>query len=228
MDLRQLTIVIEKDGSTLQFDPSCKTLVAQYNPSKMGFNRTVGWQNQQATGKDVPEMQFTGSEPSTLSIDLFFDTYDSPRKETDKESVRKYTEKLRHLTTVEQHGKIHRPPVCQLKWAADGPFFQGVLNSLDIQYTLFTSNGIPVRATCRCSFKEWRPGLQDLRQQDLLSADVAKVWVVKQGQTLSTIAAQEYGDPREWRAIAEANELDDPLALAPGVQLLLPARRERL
>ena len=52
MDLKQLTIVIEKGGSNLQFDPGCEMLVAQYNPSKMGFTRTVGWQNQQATGKD--------------------------------------------------------------------------------------------------------------------------------------------------------------------------------
>lgn len=229
MELKPLTIVVEKKGTKLQFDPSSDTtIVAQYNPNKLGLTRSVSWQNQGAANKDNPEMQFTGAEPTTLAIDLFFDTYDSDLKESAKESVRQYTDKLRLLTTVETHGDKHRPPVCRLHWHAEGPFFQGVLASLDTQYTLFTSNGTPVRATNRCSFKEWRPGVTDLMRQDLMSADVAKVWVVKQGQTLPTIAAHEYGDPREWRAIAEANGIDDPLALVPGVQLLLPARQEGL
>ena len=82
-----------------------------------------------------------------------------------------------------------------------------------------------MRATNRCTFKQWRSNLSDLQRQNLLSSDVAKVWVVKQGQTLAMIAAREYGDAREWHAIAEANHIDDPLALRPGTQLVLPARR---
>jgi nucleoid-associated protein YgaU len=57
-----------------------------------------------------------------------------------------------------------------------------------------------------------------------MSSDVAKVWVVKRGQSLATIASAEYGDPRAWRIIADANGIDNPLRLAPGTRLLLPAR----
>jgi len=57
-----------------------------------------------------------------------------------------------------------------------------------------------------------------------MSSDVAKVWVVKRGQSLATIASAEYGDPRAWRIIADANGIENPLGLAPGTRLLLPAR----
>ena len=222
--MTQLTILVELPGSQMTFDEKNAdgVIVAMFNPSRLSVSRSVSWENQKAAKRDTPELQFTGADPSTLSIDLFFDTYDTPERE--KESVRKHTAKLLHLATVEKHGDKHRPPVCRLKWGQQSVFFQGVLTQLETQFTLFMEDGTPVRATNKCGFKQWRGNVDDLKKQDLMSADVAKVWVVRQGQTLAGIAAREYGDPRAWRAIAEANGLDDPLALAPGRHLVLPGR----
>ena len=225
MGMTQLTIVVEAAGSQMQFNDkdadSC--IVAMFNPNRLTVSRSAKWEDQQAAKRDNPELQFTGADPSTLSIDLFFDTYDTEQLE--KKSVRLHTDKLRHLTTVEKHGSKHRPPVCRLQWGQQAVFFQGVLTQLETQFTMFMDDGTPVRATNKCSFKQWRSNSADLQKQDLLSSDVAKVWRVQQGQTLADIAAREYGDPREWRAIAEANAIDNPMALAPGRQLILPARR---
>ena len=66
---------------------------------------------------------------------------------------------------------------------------------------------------------------EDLKAQQTKSSDIAKVWIVKRGQSLATIAAQEYGNPRAWRVIAQANGIDDPLGLVPGMRLLLPPWR---
>ena len=228
MELSKLTILVEQRGGVLQFgsETSENTIVAMFNPNKLGLNRTVKWEDQKAAKRDTPEMQFTGSDPQTMSIDLLFDTYDSPKAEADKDDVKKkYTDKLLHLTTVEKHGDKHRPPVCQLKWGQLGVFFQGVLQQLETQFTMFTSTGTPVRATNRCTFKRWITDKEDLNNQSPESSDIAKVWVVKRGQSLAMIAAQEYGNPRAWRVIAEANGIDDPLGLAPGTRLLLPAWR---
>lgn len=228
MGLSKLTILVEEPGAALQFGSktSANTIVAMFNPNKLSVSRTVQWQNQQAAKRDNPEMQYTGAEPATIGIDLLFDTYDSPKGEKDKDNVKKiYTDKLLHLTTVEKHGDKHRPPVCQLQWGNLGMFFQGVLQQLETTFTMFTSLGTPVRATSKCTFKQWVTNSKDLANQDLMSSDVAKVWVVKRGQTLAIIAAAEYGDPRAWRVIADANGIDNPLGLVPGTRLLLPARR---
>jgi nucleoid-associated protein YgaU len=45
---------------------------------------------------------------------------------------------------------------------------------------------------------------------------------VGRGDTLQSIAFKEYDDAGEWRRIAEANGIDDPLELAPGKRLLIP------
>jgi nucleoid-associated protein YgaU len=226
MELMRLTILVETPGGVLQFGSatSSDTVVAMFNPNKLSVSRSVQWQNQQAAKRDNPEMQFTGAEPATLSIDLLFDTYDTPEPESAKQSVKSvYTDKLLHLTTVETHGDKHRPPVCRLQWGRQGVFFQGVLQQLELQFTMFTASGVPVRATARCTFKQWIANSADLRKQDLMSSDVAKVWIVKRGQSLASIASAEYGDPRAWRIIAEANGIDNPLGLVPGTRLQLPA-----
>jgi nucleoid-associated protein YgaU len=223
-----MLILVERPGSAMEFGSASSddTVAAMFNPNRLAISRTVQWQNQQAAKRDNPEMQFTGAEPATLTIDLLFDTYDTPEKETDKKSVKtEYMDKLVHLTTVEKHGDKHRPPVCRLQWGDQGVFFQGVLQQLQVQYTMFTSSGVPVRATANCTFKQWISNKGDLQNQNLMSADVAKVWTVRQGQTLAHIAAEEYGDPRAWRLIADANGIDDPLRLPAGLRLLLPAHR---
>jgi nucleoid-associated protein YgaU len=67
------------------------------------------------------------------------------------------------------------------------------------------------------------------RLEDLLasipleSVDRTKRWVVKVGETLQSIAAQEYGDPRQWRPIAEASNIDNPLTIHMGQGLTIPS-----
>ena len=223
MALQKLKILVEKKGAVLQFESS-SGVTALFNPDKLVFNKTVSWQRQGAAQRDVPELQFTNAQPRTLKIDLIFDTYDTEK--IDKEDVRQYTNKILHLTTVEEHGDKHRPPVCRLSWGRVGVFFQGVLESLQQQFILFVENGTPVRAKLGCTFKEWRTNYQDLNQQKTQSSDVAKTRTVKRGETLSSIAAEEYHDPGLWRPIAEENGIDDPFDLNPGTVLLLPTLPE--
>ena len=41
-------------------------------------------------------------------------------------------------------------------------------------------------------------------------------------RALHTIAATEYDDPSQWRRIADANGIENPLDLEPGQELLIP------
>jgi nucleoid-associated protein YgaU len=221
MGLSKLTIIPEKKDTKLVFDKS-DGIEALFNPKLLTFNRSISWESARAAQRDVPELEFTTAQPATLSLELIFDTYDTPSPA--KEDVRKkYTVRIFHLTTVEKHGNKHRPPVCRLRWGEAGDFFDGVLEKLDQKFTMFLEDGTPVRATLTCSFKEWRTNDEDRKKQILQSPDVAKRWIVKRGDTLSAIAAQEYLDPSMWRPIAARNNLDDPLDLTPGRVLLIPA-----
>ena len=216
MALKKLQIVPEV--GKLQFDVS-NAIDALFNPDELGFSSSTGWKTATAAQRDVPELQFTSSEPRTLAVRLFFDTYDTP--DLPKRDVRRvHTDRVLKLTMVAS--ATHRPPVCRLSWGSAGELFQGVLERLDQKFTMFMDDGTPVRATLSCSFKEWRRNQEDRKRQGLESSDVAKTRVVRRGDTLSSIAAEEYLDPGLWRPIGAANGIDDPLRLEPGRVLLVP------
>ena len=225
MGLDKLIIMVETGSSDkdVRFEDGPSNITVDFNPKSLQISRTVGWKSQEAAKRDTPELQYTSADPASLNVDLFFDTYDSPNPIDQKENVYDHTRKLLALAAVA--GDKHRPPICRLKWGRQGVFFQGVLTQIDQTYTMFTEFGVPVRATLKCAFKQWRANDTDLKDQKLMSADVAKIWLVKRGQTLASIAAQEYADARRWRDIAAANNIDDPLALAPGSSILLPPVR---
>ncbi|MCC8400472.1 LysM peptidoglycan-binding domain-containing protein [Paraburkholderia sp. MMS20-SJTN17] len=226
MGLAKMVIQVEvgHGEKDVRFDEHSETNIeVKFNPKTLSVSRSVSWQSQKAAKRDAPELQYTSADPATLSVDLFFDTYDSDKPIDQKDSVFAETKKLLALAAVA--GDKHRPPVCRLQWGTQAVFFQGVLMQIDQNYTLFTELGTPVRATLKCSFKQWRSNIDDRKKQNLMSADVAKVWTVRRGQTLASIAAQEYADASRWRDIAAANGIDDPLTLAPGSTILLPPVR---
>ncbi len=193
-------------------------IVAQFNPEELRIERSVSWDERAVGETDAPELRFTHGNASTFPIDLFFDTY-----EEQVDVRRKHTAKVVGLSTIEGHGNLHHPPICKLKWGKFGEIFQGVLQSVTQRFTLFLEDGTPVRATLSCTFKQWRSAEHDAKSTRLQSADVAKIHVVRRGDTLSGIAGDQYHDPALWRPIARANRLDDPLRLEPGRQLMIPA-----
>jgi len=73
------------------------------------------------------------------------------------------------------------------------------------------------------TFKEFIDVDQLVRVRPTQSADHRKTRVVKSADRIDIIASEEYGDPGNWRPIAEANNLDDPEQLIPGHVLIVPA-----
>jgi nucleoid-associated protein YgaU len=112
---------------------------------------------------------------------------------------------------------LHRPPLCTLRWGKN-KVFEGVVQSLNRTYVMFLEDGTPVRATVDCSFFDAR-----IEQIQMNSADVVKAYTVRPGDTLMGIAAAYYNDTSQWRAIATANDIRNPLKLRPGTVLTIPA-----
>ncbi len=213
-----------------------------FNPNEISLSKQASWQEKKAAGKgpyaNDGQLVFTSSEPQTLTVTLFFDTYEGPPSSLgfsllelpdplawypfsspNATSVLTYTNKIADLARVNR--ELHRPPICKLYW---GWFylFEGVLSNLQQNFTMFMPDGTPVRATLTCTFTEHINRQQALRGRDLHSSDVAKTRVVRQGDTLTSIAAEEYGDPTLWRPIARANRIEKPRALQPGQVLAIP------
>lgn len=184
-----------------------------FNPTQYSLDQANTLAEIGVPGLSAPILQYVRGNGRSLSMDLFFDTYEQ------QEDVRAHTDRVYRLLDI--RGPLHRPPVCTFTWGSFN--FVCVLERVGGRFTLFLSDGTPVRATLSVTFKEFVEVEVLVRDPPTESADHAKTYVVRRGDTLSSIAAAEYGDPARWRPIAEANRIANPRLLAPGTRLSLPA-----
>ena len=87
--------------------------------------------------------------------------------------------------------------------------------SISINYALFRPNGEPIRAFVDLELAQAEASTPPGQAQNPTTRGVAglRSHAIREGDSLPSIAYAAYGDPTRWRAIAEANEIDDPLQL---------------
>ena len=189
-----------------------KRIEVRFNPNQYSLEKSNQIAEIGIPGLGAPILQYVRGNTRSLSMDLFFDTYEQ------QSDVRKYTDKIYGLLEIDSD--THAPPICKFHW---GKFtFRCVLERVRGKFTLFLENGTPVRATLSVTFKEFIDVKVEVRKSPLQSADHFKTCIVKQGDSLSSIAAAEYDDPGMWRVIAQKNRIENPRVLEAGMRLVIP------
>ncbi|MBN1699187.1 MAG: LysM peptidoglycan-binding domain-containing protein [Spirochaetales bacterium] len=189
-----------------------KEIEVLFNPKEYIIEKKTPWREEEIHGLDSPAVQFTMGERKRLSMELFLDTSD------EKTDVRQYTDQIEELMYV--NADEHRPPLLLFSWGKLK--FKCVLEDLIQRFTMFMNDGTPVRAILKVLFKEYSTAASQIKKNPRHSADHTKRIVLREGETISSIAAREYADPRKWREIADANNIEDPLHIKPGTILRLP------
>jgi hypothetical protein len=96
---------------------------------------------------------------------------------------------------------------------------------VNVKITRFSGQGVPISAEVDLNMLEWValvPGTNPTSG----GLPGRAMHTFTAGDSIVRLAVRSYGDPSAWRAIAVANDLDDPLRLAPGRQLYLPGPGE--
>ena len=208
--------ILDGDGSGQKKKDDPKTVIdVCFNPKEYSLEKSVGWDGENAF-TDAPQPEFTKPSAMTLSVTLQFDTYE------ERVSVReKYIKKLETTALMRiqfdptkkkklspDDKKKASPPVCLFVW---GRFtFKGVVESLSQKYTMFLSDGTPVRAECALKMRNVLTRTMDDDKMTSVASQ-EKSYTVKQGDRLDSIAADQYGDASRWTEIAGANEINDPV-----------------
>ena len=195
----------------------------QFNPKDLTLSKSAKWgRDAQKGGKKSAVPQFGGPEPSKLALEMFLDASD-----TQDDRVVKTVEQLFAccVPTDETHqAKIGSPPWVVFHWGAITSF-TAYVKSVSVKYTLFTAGGLPIRGTATVNLEEIA-GEQSGQNPTSGTLAARRVHTVVTGDSLASIAYREYGDPTVWRAVAAANDVDDPLRLRAGTVLVIPAPEE--
>jgi hypothetical protein len=221
----QIVTVDPDSGKPLsQTDPRFVHMEFQFNPNQLTVSKGVNWTGPKnpPPALNAPKMTFSGGTPAGYSLkDVMFDTSQiDPGPDRD---VRTYTQELLRLVIV--YGDINDrdpPPPVQFQW---GKFilFRAVVTKVDVTYTMFDADGIPVRAKCTITLTQQDPSDDFAGSMNPTTrTEARKTHIVQQGDRLDLIAHREYGSAGYWRHLAEANGLADPRALQPGQILALP------
>jgi nucleoid-associated protein YgaU len=101
--------------------------------------------------------------------------------------------------------------------------FKAIVERLQIKFTFFASDGMPLRAKADLTLKQFKDEAElPLQNPTSHTPTLHTVHRLSHGETLDRVAARHYADSTRWRLIAEANNVVDPLALEPGTLLVIP------
>ncbi|SFR69263.1 LysM domain-containing protein [Agromyces sp. CF514] len=196
----------------------------QMNPKELTMAKSASWKTEkQKKASSAPPATYQGPEAQKLSVEMFFD--DTAGGSGD--SVVQRVEKLFQAcapTKDSKRGDKPSAPWVRFKWGVLSGFV-GYIKSVSAKYTLFSPTGTPLRAVCTVALEEIaeEPGKQNPTSGGLRPR---RVHTIREGDTLAAIAYREYGSAAMWRVLADVNGIDDPMRLAPGRAVFLPAADE--
>lgn len=205
--------VVKKDAKKTPIE----TLEFQFNPETLAISDYVAPGRSENIAAINQMKQGAGKLPRALKFKVHFDTYEQRKDVRDE-----YVKVLQDMAQIEP--ELHTQPSLIFSW---GKFtsdtkhqFVCDLEEFDVTYVMFLPDGTPVRCAVDILLREVTDPNEIAQMQQ--SPDHAKLHTVRRGDTLQNIAYREYDDPGEWRRIAAANGIEDPLDLEPGTRLLVP------
>lgn len=237
--------------SDVNYETSTETYVVMYNPTTYSQEVTNKWIPEEGLA-DGAQTQFKSNQSDSASFEFLFDaTLTSPpgndvpgdvnlsylgdnKPNLDKISGNKVSavdliredkhvdraiQKFLEITQKVQ-SSTHSPNYLQINWGAFQ--FRGVLEKATINYKLFNSSGLPIRATVSASFKQSISRREQAAEAGRTSPDLTHIRVVKSGDSLPLMCQRVYGSPEYYLEVARVNKLKNFRKLEIGQELFFP------
>ena len=201
------------DSLTLQV-PS--VFEVMFNPNSYTINNKINFDTQQAEGSDGSDPKFKNVAPESFSLEFMMDgTGVSKSKSTVVEQVAKFKK-----VTLSVNGKSHRPNYLIVQW---GVFIRDcVMESANITYTLFSSEGVPLRAKIAASFIDRKESKLNSIASMFSSPDLTHFIEVIEGDILPLLVFRNLGDSKYYLQTARINRLKNFRHLTAGKKIIIP------
>ncbi len=209
-------------------DTSLSTQVGEqfevmFNPENYKESVNVSYWDNQTPGSSAANPVYEKTRPRIAWFTFVFDGTGamvpaSASKFTEVRDVRDELEKFFECFLF--NGDIHRPNYCKLSWGS--MIIKCVLESAEVEYTVFDNEGAPLRAKVDAVFKHHIDEDQRIAEENKNSPDLTHYRVVKEGDTLPLMTYNIYGDIAPYQKVAAYNELKCFRKLVPGTRLSFP------
>ncbi len=206
-----------ESGGVSEADDSFEALI---NPETYTLSYKLKFSNSgQGHGTSGKQLKYEYTEPADMTFEFLFDNtgiIDNDPRDSIAEDLKKFREVL-----IDYKGDSHEPRHFKLVWG-ENSIFKGRVTAVDITHKLFNSNGTPIRAVAKVTFKSSIEEEKRAAKEDKQSPDLTHVRRVKLGDTLPQLCFTIYGDPRYYLQVAAANGLGNFRRLTPGIELQFP------
>jgi hypothetical protein len=203
-----------------------KVVNVQFNPESLKIS--LSNENRGGNQPGGSSRQFVGSGSSKLSVELLFDTT------VEGSDVRRKTEEVAYFVMAKQQANQNNqrtPPRVRFEW---GTFiFEGVMDSMDETLDYFSEEGVPMRATVALNLSrddivflfgqlEQASGRGQGAGGGRGAPGTTRLERARQEESVQSMAGRQ-GNSNDWKSIAAANGIDDPLRLPAGAMLNMNA-----
>jgi hypothetical protein len=196
------------EKAKIQNEDTKESVECYFNPKELTFDKAITYQQHKNQEQDDSELEFTASNPTTLNFDVLFDCFEA-KEVADRDVYKKYISKLETFAKVMEDKK--RPPMITFTWGSSLPVFKGVIEKINVKYTLFLPDGAPTRATVTINAKAAKKSLNK-KEAEAANKKLAqqKGQVVQQGDSKrSDKVAAANNDPDGHRGTLARNNSDD-------------------
>jgi Contractile injection system tube protein len=193
------------------------------NPENMTRTLKIEHDHTQSRGSGGNNSKFDMMKSEELKFDFILDgtkTIENYGQDLIEKPVSEQIEAF--LKAVyKMDGETHKPNFVKIIWGKDFSF-DCVMNSLNISYTLFRPDGVPLRAKLSASFAGFTEPLAQSRKDDKNSPDLTHVHSVNDAEKIFNKSNQIYKTPMLYMQVARANKLVNLRSLKGVTQLIFP------
>lgn len=171
----------------------------QINPASVKINKKVSYEKITFLGREEVLSRYKSHEPSSLSFEVYFD--DTGVIPNGNITIQDRITKL-EKALYNRMADSKEPGYSILVWGSI--IFHGRAESIDYEYTLFASDGSPLRVKVSLSFVGY---FKEGQVQAKGKSQAINVVIFKSGDSLADYCSEIYDDPSYCTDVARQNGL---------------------
>lgn len=195
------------------------SLTVLMDPQTLKFDKEIVYAADRQLGATGWSVRFVNYKAETLSFKFTIDCTGIVEGTGEDDRVYDKIKEIESLLYV-YNTDGHQPSYVIVQYVE--LLFRGQVKKMDVDYTLFGYDGVPLRATVGLTFIGSRSSEEERRTFSKQSPDMSRVVTVREGETLPYLCHKIYGDSLLVREVARFNGLNCFRDIPAGTQLLFP------